>query len=279
MAEIAFDTTGLDNSSTEIPTASITGDWDCTSIARGSGWDFATTETYYVFCEGLHFADGPGDATHESAYIANRDYACTITPDTGFEISDLTVLFRALMQNAVNDTAAIHIDGVQAWESSAFSLPTDLSATTGLEGPYTAAFELSFTGAVRGVYESFGIGMHSASAEFTISGTVASTGYTLVADSGAFVLTGTAATLRVARKITASSGTFALTGTAAALRAARKMTAVSGAFTLTGTAAGLRAARTIVAGSGSFALTGSDATLTYVPADPTGVWMIGHFEP
>lgn len=111
--------------------------------------------------------------------------------------------------------------------------------------------------------------------------------YTLTADSGSFTLTGTAATLRAARKlavasgtytfsgtdaglkrglkIAAGSGTYTFTGTAAALKAARKISAVSGSYSLSGTDAVLRAARKLSVSSGSYSFTGTDTTLTYTP--------------
>ncbi len=105
---------------------------------------------------------------------------------------------------------------------------------------------------------------HSALSQLALSEQAAATGgtaYTLALDSGAFTLTGTAATLRVARRLALDSGTFALTGTAAGLKVGRKLALAAGAFTLTGTAATLRATRSLACASGSFALTGTDAGL------------------
>lgn len=91
------------------------------------------------------------------------------------------------------------------------------------------------------------------------------TTYTLSADSGAFALSGTAATLKLNRSLSAESGSFALTGTAASIKANRLLSAASGTFALAGADATLKANRAITAASGSFALTGTAATLTYNP--------------
>jgi len=114
---------------------------------------------------------------------------------------------------------------------------------------------------------------------------------TMIAEPGSFTLTGNAAGLRVARRLTASTGTFVLTGNdttltysggggpthytltadtgtfvltgnAAALRVARRITASPGGYTLTGNAAGLRVARQLIAQTGSYTLTGRAAGLT-----------------
>lgn len=93
--------------------------------------------------------------------------------------------------------------------------------------------------------------------------------YTLTASGGTYALTGTAAALKVSRKLVAAGGTYALTGAAATLKAGRKVVAESGSYVLTGASAGLVADRKLIAGSGSYALTGTDATLTYDPAGAT----------
>ena len=93
------------------------------------------------------------------------------------------------------------------------------------------------------------------------------TAYTLPADSGTFVLTGTAATPTRGRVVAADSGTFALTGTDATLARGRALPADSGTFVLTGTDATLEYTPvsgdtyTLPCASGSFALTGTDAVL------------------
>jgi hypothetical protein len=90
---------------------------------------------------------------------------------------------------------------------------------------------------------------------------VASTARTLTAASGAFVLSGTAASLKVGRKVAAASASFALSGTAATLNKGFRLTAASGPFALSGTSAALKAGRKLAAASGSFTLSGATIAL------------------
>lgn len=112
--------------------------------------------------------------------------------------------------------------------------------------------------------------------------------FTLEAAAGSFSLAGTAAGLKVARKVSAGVGTFSLAGTAAsllrgyrvavdsgayalagqdaALVKASRLIAEAGGFSLSGTDAGLIAARKITAGAGTYAFSGQDVTLIYTPA-------------
>jgi hypothetical protein len=88
--------------------------------------------------------------------------------------------------------------------------------------------------------------------------------YSLSAVSGSFAETGTAATLKTARKLSAVSGSFAETGTAATLKFNHPLAAGSGAFVESGTAAGLLATRKLTAGSGTFSESGT--TVSFVRA-------------
>lgn len=83
--------------------------------------------------------------------------------------------------------------------------------------------------------------------------------YTLTASAGAYVLTGTAATLRRAYTLTIGSGSYSLTGTAAALKKAGLLSADAGSYALTGTAAALKRAYTLAASVGAYSLTGTAA--------------------
>jgi hypothetical protein len=113
------------------------------------------------------------------------------------------------------------------------------------------------------------------SGAFAITGTAATLIYgastTLNAESGAFVITGTAATFEYTRNV--ESGVVAITGTPADLSLHRVLSAAAGAVTMTGTAAVLRTGRVLGAASGSVAITGTAATLVYgtstvLSADP-----------
>lgn len=87
--------------------------------------------------------------------------------------------------------------------------------------------------------------------------------YTLACSTGAFTLTGIAASLKYGRKLTASVGTFTFTGIAALLKRGYPLTAATGTFTLTGQAAALRYGRLISASVGTFTLSGQAAALKY----------------
>ena len=91
-------------------------------------------------------------------------------------------------------------------------------------------------------------------------------GATSTGDSGSYTLTGTAATLKVGRKLTADSGTYSLTGTDVAFKRGYALSAESGTYTVSGTAVDLKAGRKLTADSGSYTLTGTDVTLNYSPA-------------
>jgi hypothetical protein len=86
--------------------------------------------------------------------------------------------------------------------------------------------------------------------------------YTLTADAGTYVLTGTAVTLKAARTLALAAGSYALTGTAAALSKGFRLSADAGTYAVTGQTATLSAARLLSAEAGVYTLTGSAATLT-----------------
>lgn len=88
--------------------------------------------------------------------------------------------------------------------------------------------------------------------------------YTLTADSGSYIVTGTAAGLKTDRKIAANTDAYAITGTAAGLFIGYKITADVGNYTYAGQDVTLSysgADKTLTADAGSYTLTGSDATL------------------
>lgn len=89
-------------------------------------------------------------------------------------------------------------------------------------------------------------------------------GGTLTAESGSYALTGTAAALKVTRRVAANAGTYAYTGTVVTYHL--RMPAASGSYALTGSAATLIAPEnpSLDATAGSYALTGSTVGLDYV---------------
>jgi hypothetical protein len=91
----------------------------------------------------------------------------------------------------------------------------------------------------------------------------ASTAKVLIAGSGSYSISGTAASLLQARKVVAAAGSYALTGTDAALRAGKTLAAGAGSYAITGTNANLLHASKVTAVAGSYAINGTAATLLH----------------
>ncbi len=89
--------------------------------------------------------------------------------------------------------------------------------------------------------------------------------YTMVCAAGAYVYTGQAATLTVARRLSLATGAYVYTGQDATLSLARRLSLDAGAYVYTGQAASLTVARGLSLAAGAYAYAGNDATLTYVP--------------
>lgn len=96
----------------------------------------------------------------------------------------------------------------------------------------------------------------------TIAIKEATTAYTLAADPGSYVITGSAANLKAGRKIAAAAGVYAITGSAANLKVGRKIAAAFGTYTITGSPAALKADRKLAAAFGVYSITGSAAGLS-----------------
>jgi len=85
--------------------------------------------------------------------------------------------------------------------------------------------------------------------------------YTLTAEVGAFGLAGSAAALRVSRRLDVAAAAYSLVGRAANLRASRRVAVAPGAYEVNGGEIVLRAARRLVVTPSAFALAGADASL------------------
>lgn len=96
----------------------------------------------------------------------------------------------------------------------------------------------------------------------------AQSGASLTAETGTFALTGNAAALKRALRMSAATGAFTLTGNDAVMSSGIRMAADTGAFTLTGNDAALKRSLKMAAATGSFTLTGNNATLNYSGTDP-----------
>jgi len=84
--------------------------------------------------------------------------------------------------------------------------------------------------------------------------------------AGAYVLNGQDANLiygHAGATLVAGSGSFALTGSAASLRVGRKIAAGTGSYVLDGLSAGLRTSRRLIGDSGAYLLTGMPVDLVY----------------
>lgn len=84
---------------------------------------------------------------------------------------------------------------------------------------------------------------------------------TLIADSGVFSWTGTAASLLYNRLVAAAGGVYTWTGTAATLSKIVTLVAAAGSYSEVGTAASLLYNRLVAANTVAYALSGSDASL------------------
>lgn len=114
-----------------------------------------------------------------------------------------------------------------------------------------------FTGAIAS------LSLTAATGAFTLTGQAATFGISAVASAGSFAETGNPAAFGI--NLTSDTGSFVLTGNAANLQSNIKMTAATGAFALAGQAAAFGVS--MVSAVGSFTLTGNDATLTLTTAD------------
>lgn len=98
---------------------------------------------------------------------------------------------------------------------------------------------------------------------YAVGGTAATLKLTkkVAANGSSYSLTGTAATLRRTLKTAANSGSYSITGQAVSFARSWRVTANSGSYGLSGTAAALKLARIATANGGSYAITGAAASL------------------
>lgn len=102
----------------------------------------------------------------------------------------------------------------------------------------------------------------------------------IAADAGTYSLTGTAAGVKLARRLAAATGGYSLTGQTAALKHGRKIAAGSGGYSLTGANAGLRHGWRLAASAGAYTFTGADAAFILasgqsITADPGSYLLTG----
>lgn len=98
--------------------------------------------------------------------------------------------------------------------------------------------------------------------------------YSMPAAQGSYSLSGQAAALRVARRLTAAQGSYTLNGQAVALRLGKNMAAAQGSYALTGQATAFARGRRLVAAQGSYAITGQDGLVDIVMAAAAGSYAL-----
>lgn len=86
------------------------------------------------------------------------------------------------------------------------------------------------------------------------------TAYTLNVNTGFYVVTGEAISLKAARKLVPNAGFYAYTGEAISLKAGRKLAVSTGFYSYTGEAITLKAARALSAATGFYVVTGEAVT-------------------
>jgi len=174
--------------------------------------------------------------------------------------------------------------GTDAWTTSAAVAQTTSAVVSGGVLTTTGSFtdNETITGLTNGVeYELVLFAARTSatptmSVVFSATATVALTQAVIIADSGTYAYTGTAANTLFNRKAAADQGSFALAGTDATFSIGAapnnySITADPVAFALTGTAANLNDNRVLTAETVNFALSGEAAGLvrSYVmPIDP-----------
>jgi hypothetical protein len=122
-----------------------------------------------------------------------------------------------------------------------------------LSSPYDEDLE----GEIRGGDGTFDVGAF----EF-----VTDTNRTLTAESAAFSVTGTTASLEFGRYLSAGSANYSVSGTSAGLLTGRKVVANSGTYALTGTDAGILRGSKLSASTAAYAVSGTDSGLIYQQA-------------
>jgi hypothetical protein len=234
------------------PSSYTSGNWPETAMNHAT-WRFSFTTTgtsgsgtYSTFHS---FFDGP--------VIGGTSGGLWIVDDRLelYQCDDDALVFSHAMTFSASQVLTFKINVVAKTVTISGATTGNGTFSFSLGGPYFFAGTTLTAGGVTG------------DPGFTITGTFSNIDDAfngVTASSGTFALTGSAVTLRVARKTPAASGTFVLTGSSATLTlgaSAHTLTASSGTFALAGTSAGLRADRRTAAGSGSFAFTGTSAAL------------------
>lgn len=157
-------------------------------------------------------------------------------------------LKRSLVMPAANDAFALAGSAAVLLKGARLSVVNGTFTLTGVNAAFLRSLKMAAGSAAHGYRQQCRL----------------STGHPdLVADAGAFTITGNAAALSRALRMAASAGSFSLAGNAAALHKALNLLAASGTFTLTRVGNAFKRALVMSAVKATFTLTGNAATLTY----------------
>jgi hypothetical protein len=148
------------------------------------------------------------------------------------------------------------IDGVIA--NDAFATPATPGTSSLVDGINNQAFATPASATAQPVDAVLGL------TTWTFSGGGA-VNYTLSGTSGAYAVTGIAATFKVSHTLTGSAGAYSATGNAGTFKQGHTLAGAAGSYAVVGQAATFKSAHSLSGASGSYSLTGNTATLAYVP--------------
>jgi hypothetical protein len=225
-----------------VPSAQIT--WS----GSGDGKLAAMTAWRGVKTTGLPYnvlgsVGGSADSTAEHASVTTTVTDCMLVMFGGVDVADAVVM-HASFATAYEDANA-GTDNSYRGNSLSIWCHYLIQAASGASGIKT----------VTGVSTSGG---GWGSVMLALQPAVAAI---LAADAGSYALTGSTATLRIARKIAADAGSYTLSGQTVGLRRNLPLLAASGSYALTGSTASLFRGREIQADAGSYTLNGQTVTL------------------
>lgn len=243
--------------------------WYAKNASVGSGHTFTITGSGVYAALEILAASG----THLSAPFDQQNGIATDSALTTLQIGSVTpstdgqLLVMGLSLSQATPGSSIDIGTLQD-ETSGLSTYTGASAT-----------QIQTTATARNPTWTHASSRASAAIATFKAAAGGGTAYTLDATGpgDSFTITGTAAGLKVGRRVAAASGSFAATGTAA--NVIHTVNATPGAFTITGTPATLTLFApghfSLAAAAGAFSIVGFDATFHHgVPGSSGGGAML-----
>lgn len=228
--------------------------WKIAGGSEPSSYSYSWTSNGRLYI-GTMFRISGHDATTPINAVAALDGI--VSPSITTTVNDCLLLFslstdRADRTATVPSGTTLQSDGAHASSTSTFRTRSVVASLAGGTAGSTGTKSWTSTAGATSYATSIAIAPTAGGGP---------TNYPITAGAGSYALTGTAATLKVGRKVAAAAGSYALTGTAATLKLGKTIAAAAGSYSLTGQPATLRRTRLIGAGSGSYALSGTAATL------------------